>query len=80
MTFKTQTYAGHPPCYGCTDRRIKCHAECEQYKEWLNKLEAIKHEREKSLQYSCYLADKAKKHKTKGGDQYEKQYGKRRHK
>lgn len=80
MTFKTQTYAGHPPCYGCSDRHIKCHAECELYKEWLNKLEAIKREREKSLAYTRYLADKAKKHKTKGGDQYEKQYGSRRHK
>lgn len=80
MTLKTQTYAGHPPCYGCADRHIKCHAECERYKEWLNKLEAIKREREKSLEYTRYLADKAKKHKTKGCDRYEKQYGSRRHK
>lgn len=23
------------PCFGCAERHLKCHAECEKYKAWL---------------------------------------------
>lgn len=31
-----------PPCYGCTDRVVSCHAECERYLSWVKEQELNK--------------------------------------
>jgi hypothetical protein len=42
----------HSPCHGCKrpEKKIGCHASCEAYKEWKNKLDAVNEER-KSRNY-----------------------------
>lgn len=27
------------PCYRCHERRLRCHAECEAYREWKQELD-----------------------------------------
>lgn len=27
------------PCFGCEDRNIECHSQCEKYQNWKNELE-----------------------------------------
>lgn len=36
------------PCKGCADRRAKCHAECQKYKEYRAALDAKKTQTEKA--------------------------------
>ena len=38
------------PCYGCADRRIGCHADCEQYK-------AFRAERDEAIAQRVSKAD-----------------------
>ena len=30
------------PCMNCTNRKIDCHALCEKYIEWYNKIQTLK--------------------------------------
>ena len=34
-----------PPCKGCERRHTACHDECDQYREWKQRLEIINKER-----------------------------------
>ena len=77
MTLKTQTYAGQPPCKDCTERHIKCHAECDRYKQWSDKLSAIKANKEKEISYAAYYHDAVTRHDSKlikGSKGYRKRF------
>jgi hypothetical protein len=37
------------PCYGCQQRAIGCHGQCELYKDWCEKKQQVYQERCKSL-------------------------------
>lgn len=31
----------HPrPCYGCTQREVKCHSQCKEWADWKQKVQA----------------------------------------
>lgn len=32
------------PCYGCEDRHVGCHAECEKYQAWAERQERLREE------------------------------------
>ena len=43
-------------CYGCTKRKVGCHSNCEDYKEWLEEHHKIKKERQrKEKKYYDYF-------------------------
>ena len=50
------------PCYECSDRSQFCHAECERYKEWKEKIKVVDSEKEikgyrygeKNMRYERY--------------------------
>ena len=50
-----------PPCYKCPDRHIKCHAECEKYKEYTKHQQEIKDNEFKNKLYYRYLKDRKDK-------------------
>lgn len=50
------------PCYECSDRSQFCHAECERYKAWKEKIKVVDSEKEikgyrygeKNMRYERY--------------------------
>ena len=46
------------PCYGCNDRSITCHSECEKYIDWKTEHDAererIRQERELNRDFTYY--------------------------
>ena len=54
------------PCLGCTKRTITCHSDCKEYSEWCDKLESMKANYRKTLQYPFRKTiDDYYKHKLK---------------
>ena len=41
---------GKAPCFGCTDRHYKCHADCEPYKKFAK--EKRKENKERAREFS----------------------------
>jgi hypothetical protein len=68
--------ANNSCCNGCTKRRLHCHSECEEYKQFRKNLdernEAIKKAKGKQKILNDYHADavwkmRKKQHKRRGG-------------
>lgn len=48
-------------CYGCKERKHKCHSTCEQYKEFIEKNEIAKKERKQEEAVKVYQVDQKNK-------------------
>lgn len=44
-------------CYGCTDRHMGCHSDCERYKADCVENEKLKEKIAKGKQYDAYAKD-----------------------
>lgn len=52
---KASLVAGNAPCYQCSDRHLKCHADCQRFADWKEKVKAIEHERQQAnIMYQYY--------------------------
>ena len=38
-------YNTTPPCYGCEDRSIDCHSDCQKYLEWTKQIKELRKKR-----------------------------------
>lgn len=55
------------PCYKCTERHFKCHAECEKYADWKAEFEQLKQKRKNETEFFRYYVErKERKEKQKG--------------
>lgn len=52
------------PCYQCTDRHEKCHAECERYKEFERQRSEIRKRKFEAMRVNGYCIETAKKVKA----------------
>lgn len=43
-----------PPCKGCPDRSVRCHAECEHYKAFAADREEIRAEKVRNREFKRY--------------------------
>lgn len=57
------------PCRECCTRHTACHAECEMYKAWRAKYDAMKAERDKQTEadrnYRSFLINSASRQKNR---------------
>ena len=45
------------PCYGCADRTVGCHAECEKYATWREEVKAANKRRREDNRARQMLSD-----------------------
>ena len=49
------------PCKDCEKRHFKCHAECEDYKAFVEECRERRAKRKKEADFVCYLVNKQAK-------------------
>lgn len=53
------------PCYGCQNRTVTCHSDCEKYLEYRNECDRIRLEKMKRYDFKDYICRKVEQNSKK---------------